>query len=306
MAVRGEEQRAPVQYDAWAETFGEEYSRLGPETREAIVDLLPDGWTFDGKRVLDFGCGAGRTLRHFLPEAERGEFWGADVSETGIADLEKELRPPMQFVRCEVEPPLGLEYESFDLIWAISVFTHLTENSLPWLLELHSALKPGGLLVATYMGRWHSELLAGEEWDESRVGMNVLRHNGWELGGPGPMVLMSDWWVRAHWGRAFEILEIAPRIQNMSWPLMRKRDVELTVEDLARPADDPREYEALRHNLRQTQRELRRAQEDANAELRAARDESDTKLSAAREEYERSHSWRLTRPLRAAARITRR
>jgi hypothetical protein len=51
---------------------------------------------------------------------------------------------------------------------------------------------------------------------------------------------------------------------------------------------------------------MRRAQEDGDAELRAARDESEAKLRAAREEYERSHSWRLTRPLRAAARITRR
>ena len=24
--------------------------------------MLPEGWTFEGKRVLDFGCGAGRTL----------------------------------------------------------------------------------------------------------------------------------------------------------------------------------------------------------------------------------------------------
>jgi SAM-dependent methyltransferase len=294
VAVRGKE-RGPIQDAEWEKGFGELWWAAGPETKDAVVELLPDGWTFEGKRVLDFGCGPGRTLRHFLPEAERAEFWGADISESCIELLKRELCPPLHVMRSEVEPPLGLEYESFDLIWAISVFTHLTDNSIPWLLELHRLLKSGGLLIATYMGRWNSELLAGEPWDENRVGMNVLRHNGWELEGPGPMVLMSDWWVRAHWGRAFEILEIAPRIHNMSWPVLRKRDVELTAEDLARPEDSPREYEALRHNVRQTQRELRQVQQ-----------ESDARLRAVREGYERSRSWRVTRPLRAAARIARR
>ena len=55
--------------------------------------------------------------------------------------------------------------------------------------------------------------------------MNVLLHDAsWEKG--APMVLMSDWWVRAHWGRAFEIVEIVPQIHNQSWAVMRKRDVE--------------------------------------------------------------------------------
>ena len=65
-------------------------------------------------------------------------------------------------------PPLPLEDESFDLIWSISVFTHLTDNSLPWLCELHRLLRPGGLLIATYMGRWTWELLAGEAWTRMR------------------------------------------------------------------------------------------------------------------------------------------
>ena len=161
-------------------------------------------------------------------------------------------------------------------MWAISVFTHLTDASLPWLLELHRILRPGGLLIATYMGRWTSDALAGEPWDEDRIGMNVLRHaNGWDEG--GPMVLMSDWWVQAHWGRAFEIVEVAPLVHGQSWALLRRRDVALTAADLERPADDPREHAALRHNLRQVQREI----------------------EALRRDYERSFSWRVTRPLRA-------
>ncbi|MGH2960723.1 MAG: class I SAM-dependent methyltransferase [Solirubrobacterales bacterium] len=234
----------------WVGSFGELYQRLGPETRDAVVGMLPDDWSFESKRVLDFGSGPGRTLRHFRSEAERGEFWGVDVDAASIAQLEAALCPPMHALRCESSPPLAMDSGSFDLAWAISVFTHLTGSSIPWLLELHRLLKPGGLLIATYMGRWHSELLAGEPWEEDRVGMNVLGHNH-DFKPVGPMVLMSEWWVRAHWGRAFEILEIAPRIHNQSWALMRKRDLAPTVADLERPADDPREYLAARHNVRQ-------------------------------------------------------
>ncbi len=45
-----------------------------------------------------------------------------------------------------------MEDGSFDLIWAVSVFTHLAETWSAWLLELHRVLKPGGILLATFMG----------------------------------------------------------------------------------------------------------------------------------------------------------
>jgi SAM-dependent methyltransferase len=264
----------------------EAYDQLGAETKAAVVGLLPQDWSFDSKRVLDFGCGAGRTLRHFLSEAGRGEFWGVDIDAASIRWMQQELCPPLHARRSTVSPPLGLEYASFDLAWALSVFTHLTDTSIPWLLELHCLLKPGGLLIATYMGRWNSEAFTGEPWDEDSVGMNVLRHNqDWDSG--GPIVLMSDWWVRAHWGRAFDILDVASQIHGQTWMLLRKREVEITVEELERPDDDAREYLALRHNLRQVQREV------------------ETATEAVRREYEGSRSWRAGRPLRAGARIFR-
>ncbi|MGH8956871.1 MAG: hypothetical protein ACRDVF_17860, partial [Microbacterium sp.] len=182
------------------------------------------------------------------------------------------------------------------------------------LLELHRLLKPGGLLIATYMGRWNSRFFAGEPWEEDRVGRNVLQHNrAWDLGGPA--VLMSDWWVRAHWGRAFEILEIAPEIHNMSWAVMRKRDVKLTTDDVNRPDDDPREFVALRHNLRQLQREVEQLTE-REAHQRALREQLEQReehervvrelaVRDLRRGYESSTSWKITRPFRAGARAVR-
>jgi SAM-dependent methyltransferase len=283
------------------------YEEIGAQTRSALVRLLPDDWSFEGRRVLDFGSGAGRTLRHFMTEAETAEIWGTDIDRPSIEWLERNLCPPLHAWACEENPPLGLEHGSFDLAWAISVFTHLTTNSAQWLLELHRLLKPDGLLIATYMGRWSSDFFAGEAWDENRVGRNMLSATrSWDQGGPA--VLMSDWWVRAHWGRAFEILHIEPEIHNMSWAVMRKRDVELTTDDLETPDDDPREFAALRHNVRQLQREAMLLESQLAEERRRGERERrlrERELDEMRRGYERSLSWRITRPLRAAARRAR-
>jgi len=258
------------------------YETTGAETKRALLEILPAEWSFEGKRVLDFGCGAGRTLRHFLVEAAAAEMWGADIDSASIAWLNQALSPPLHLVCNREDPPLGLDDNSFDLIWALSVFTHLTDSSLAWLLELHRLLKPGGLLIATHMGRWNGEIFTREAWDEDRIGMNVLRANqGWDDGGPS--VLMSDWWVREHWGRAFEVLNVLPDVQWQTWVLLRRREVRLTVADLEKPSDDPREYLALRHNLRQVEKDRERV------------------ISELRGYFERSWSWRLTRPLRRAA-----
>ena len=128
------------------------YEEIGRRTRREILDLLPEGWSFEGKRVLDFGCGAGRTLRHFLDEAAVAEIYGCEIDAPSVAWLEANLSPPLHVFRNEEAPPLPLEADSFDLIWAISVFTHLTDHWADWLLEHHRLLRDGGLLIATILG----------------------------------------------------------------------------------------------------------------------------------------------------------
>jgi SAM-dependent methyltransferase len=104
------------------------YHELGAQTKRQVVRLLPAGWSFEDKRVLDFGSGAGRTLRHFAGEASVAEFWGCDIDEPSIDWLQENLCPPFHAWRSPHNPPLGLEHSTFDLIYATSVFTHLTYN----------------------------------------------------------------------------------------------------------------------------------------------------------------------------------
>jgi SAM-dependent methyltransferase len=270
------------------EAAREDYAAVGRDTKAELLRLLPPGTDLTGKRILDFGCGAGRTLRHFAAEAQAGELevWGADIDEPSIDWLHANLCPPLNAVRCDVDPPLPFEDGSFGFAWAISVFTHLTGNSADWLLELHRVLEPGGLLMASYMGEWNSKRIANEPWEEGRVGMNVLRHDWpWSVG--GPMTLISDWWVREHWGRAFEVVSINPRFHNQTWLMLRKKDVSITPEQLLAPSDDPREFAALRHNIVQLQ-----------AEIEVLRKDYLLQIAEVRGDFEESRSWRLTRPLR--------
>jgi SAM-dependent methyltransferase len=290
------------------------YDDLGRKARDQILAVLPPDWSFEGKRVLDFGCGAGRTLRHFLREAATAEIWGCDLDAESIEWLEGNLSPPLRVFRNDADPPLPQPDGYFDLIWAVSVFTHLVESWSAWLLELRRVLRPDGLLVATFMGEGMSEIIAGEPWDEARTGMNVLRYGQpWELG--GPMVLHSPWWIEEHWGRAFEVLEIVPRgfgtdpeIGQGTAVLTPKEGGTVSRADLERiDRDDPREVAALQHNVIQLRAELgdvRRAHDHYRAEAEAQCARAD-QLESTTSSLLESNSWRITRPLRRVAEISR-
>src|SRR5436190_5456670 len=183
------------------------FELIGYAPRQQILRMLPDEFSFEGRRALDFGCGVGRTLRHFLAEASSAEVWGVDIDAASVEWLQASLCPPLHALRNEPAPPLPFADRSFDVVWAISVFTHLTDTWADWLAELHRLLADDAPLIATILGDSHSREFAGEPLDEERVGMKVLRADaGWEEG--GPVVLHSERWIREHWDRAFELTAI--------------------------------------------------------------------------------------------------
>jgi SAM-dependent methyltransferase len=233
----------------------EGYQQTGLASREEILSLLPDDWSFEGKRVLDMGCGAGRTLRHFLSEAEMGELWGCDIDEPSLAWMETHLSPPVRVLRGTVDPPLPLPDGHFDLIWSISLFTHLASWA-EWLAELHRLLKPGGLLIATY----HGGALAGVlpppiPWDEERAGVVIVSKGESFSDTTGPTVYWSGWWLETSWGRGFEVLEhrrtgFAGFDPGQGIVLARRRPGVITAEELERvDGSDPRQVETLRYQI---------------------------------------------------------
>jgi SAM-dependent methyltransferase len=105
------------------------------------------GRPFDS--VLEFGCGWGRIIRLFLKDVEPGRLQGIDCMR-GAIEICASTNRHARFALVDPFPPTSLPGESFDVIYAYSVFSHLSEEAhLAWLAEFKRLLKPGGLVIAT-------------------------------------------------------------------------------------------------------------------------------------------------------------
>jgi SAM-dependent methyltransferase len=103
------------------------------------------------RSVLEFGCGSGRVIRHFR-YIDGLRLAGTDANSKPIEWDRKNL-PGIEFNHNALEPPLAYADGSFDLIYALSVFTHIPlEWQRPWLDELRRVLRPGGYLLCIVHG----------------------------------------------------------------------------------------------------------------------------------------------------------
>lgn len=100
-------------------------------------------------RTLDFGCGWGRLTRMLGRDVEPGLLYGCDPVDS-ILDVSRQCRVPANLARSEFLPEELPFEERFDLVFAFSVFTHISEAAhLASLEAIHSGLAPDGLLVVT-------------------------------------------------------------------------------------------------------------------------------------------------------------
>jgi len=123
--------------------------------------------------ILDLGCGCGRVIRHWpdLP----GEVHGTDANEALVGWCRENLSFA-RFGTNGVGPPLDYGDEYFDLVYTLSVLTHLpAELQLPWMRELSRVLRPGGRLLLTTHGRAYAGRLTPFELRAFEAGELVVR-----------------------------------------------------------------------------------------------------------------------------------
>jgi SAM-dependent methyltransferase len=124
--------------------------------------------------LLDFGCGCGRVIRRWQA-LEATVVHGTDANERAVAWCRANL-PFALFTANGLAPPLAYADESFDLVYALSVFTHLPEDlQLAWIAELERVLRPGGFLLLTTHGERYRERLSDEERAAFDAGALVVR-----------------------------------------------------------------------------------------------------------------------------------
>jgi len=146
------------------------FLRSGRAAYDAIAAHVP---LAEVETVLDFGCGCGRVLRYW--RGHGGLVAGSDQDGPAVEWCRRNL----PFALCErndLAPPLAFADETFDLVYALSVFTHFTaELQVAWRDELRRVLRPGGRLLLTTHGRSYLPRLEAEERDRFEAGELVVR-----------------------------------------------------------------------------------------------------------------------------------
>jgi len=161
---------ASLYYDLGRRIVGEMTDTL----RAAGVDLSRI------HRILDFGCGCGRLIRH-LHEHFDAKLFGTDYNSRLVAWCDANLEFA-GFATNELLPPLHYAASSFDLIYARSVYTHLSEESQAlWFQEMLRVLDDGGVFLFTTHGdAFRDRLTAAErqQYDADEITIPAGVHEG--------------------------------------------------------------------------------------------------------------------------------
>lgn len=117
------------------------------------VSAMHEGFDLDCELdVLDFGCGAGRQLLQMTRLFPRLTLSGCDVDSDCIQSVQK-LYPQVDAYTNAFDPPLRYGDSSFDIIYSVSIFSHLAPGDRDlWLYELARVLRPGGIALLTFNG----------------------------------------------------------------------------------------------------------------------------------------------------------
>lgn len=103
----------------------------------------------DFESILDWGVGCGRVAQHLF-SAPRN-FLGCDIDAENVEWCQKNLEG--KYFTNDLSPPLPLDEGSVDLVYGISVFTHLSEESAKaWRDELARVVRQGGVAIITVHG----------------------------------------------------------------------------------------------------------------------------------------------------------
>ena len=101
---------------------------------------------FDGRRVLDFGCGPGHDLVGFGVYSRPARLAGVDVSASSVREARTRLA--LHGINAEVERiepgrPLPFDDHSFDHVHSSGVLHHVEDLPAAW-REIRRVLRPGG------------------------------------------------------------------------------------------------------------------------------------------------------------------
>lgn len=172
----------------------------------------------DCQAILDWGCGCARVAR-FVTELAPGKLTGIDIDPDNIQWCQENI-PQAEFAPIGLHPPTRFASENFDLVYGISVFTHLSEMDQDrWLTELQRITKPGAAVLMSIQGE-----IAFLRADGDFQRFLALEQTGLHVYGRCPdlddvlpemkesgyyqNVFHSRRYIYEHWLRYFEIVDV--------------------------------------------------------------------------------------------------
>lgn len=148
------------------ETYQLDYRKFitdGAAAAKEIIDWTTPYLPPTDLRILDWGCGAGRIIRHLPDIIPTAQLFGADANEEMIR-WNKAHYPEITFTTIHSFPPTPYAPDYFDLVYGFSVLTHIDASAQEaWIEELHRILRSGGVLLLTTHGTNYTQQLRSSE-----------------------------------------------------------------------------------------------------------------------------------------------
>jgi SAM-dependent methyltransferase len=191
-------------------TSPESFLRKGRRGADIVRDaMVADGRPLDEVAdILDFGVGCGRVARHWQ-HLQGPRVHGCDMNPE-LVDWTRAHLPFVAARTCQIGPPLPYPDASFDVVYALSVFTHLPEElQQAWMAELRRVLRPDGRVLLTTHGDAYRDRLEPRQLDAYDRGELVVLYE--EVAGSNLCgAYHPPSWVRERMAPGFEVRSHAP------------------------------------------------------------------------------------------------
>jgi SAM-dependent methyltransferase len=192
-------------YLTFGSTSYEDYYVTGRERADWVTALGEKANPPNLRRICEWGCGTGKTVRHLVTGDPQLRVYGTDYDPRVIRWCAANI-PNAMFTRNQLDPPLPFDDDFLDILYSFSVYTHLPPDlQARWLAEQLRVVRPGGLVSLSVHGDAYQHRLTPAQHEQYRTA-GVVVHGGTGAGGPWFTSFNSPHWMEHELLRGHDIV----------------------------------------------------------------------------------------------------